>query len=115
MARALFKATEKRGLDVEIVRTGSRGMYWLEPTIEVERPEGRVGYGPAKASDVDSLLDAGTFEGGKHPLSLGLVQDIPFFKRQTHLPSPASASSIPSTRTISKPTGAWRGYAGPSP
>ena len=50
VARALFKATENRGLGVEIVRTGSRGMYWLEPTIEVERPEGRVGYGPAKAA-----------------------------------------------------------------
>ncbi|HEU0017873.1 MAG TPA: formate dehydrogenase, partial [Methyloceanibacter sp.] len=59
VARALFKAAEKRGLDVEIVRTGSRGMYWLEPTIEVERPEGRVGYGPTKPSDIDSLLDAG--------------------------------------------------------
>ena len=59
VARALFKAAEKRGLDIEIVRTGSRGMYWLEPTIEVERPEGRIGYGPTKPSDIDSLLDAG--------------------------------------------------------
>ena len=85
VARALFKATEKRGLDVEIVRTGSRGMYWLEPTIEVERPEGRVGYGPTKPSDIDSLLDADMLEGGKHPLFLGLVEDIPFFKKQTRL------------------------------
>jgi formate dehydrogenase iron-sulfur subunit len=85
VARALFKAAETRGLDVEIVRTGSRGMYWLEPTIEVERPEGRVGYGPTKPSDIDSLLDAGMLEGGKHPLSLGLVEDIPFFKKQTRL------------------------------
>ncbi len=85
VARALFKTCEKRGLDVEIVRTGSRGMYWLEPTIEVERPEGRVGYGPTKPSDIDSLLDAGMLDGGKHPLSLGLVQDIPFFKKQTRL------------------------------
>ena len=85
VARALFKAAEKRGLDVEIVRTGARGMYWLEPTIEVARPEGRVGYGPVKPADIDSLLDAGMLEGGKHPLSLGLVEDIPFFKRQTRL------------------------------
>ena len=85
VAGALFKATEKRGLDVEIVRTGSRGMYWLEPTIEVERPEGRVGYGPTKPSDIDSLLDADMLEGGKHPLFLGLVEDIPFFKKQTRL------------------------------
>ncbi len=85
VARAFFKGAEKRGLDVEIVRTGSRGMYWLEPTIEVERPEGRIGYGPVKPSDIDSLFDAGMLEGGKHPLSLGLVEDIPFFKKQTRL------------------------------
>ena len=85
VARALFKAAEKRGLDVEIVRTGSRGMYWLEPTIEVARPEGRIGYGPVKPADIDSLLDAGMLDGGKHPLSLGLVEDIPFLKKQTRL------------------------------
>jgi hypothetical protein len=85
VARALFKAAEKRGLDVEIVRTGSRGMYWLEPTIEIARPEGRIGYGPVKPSDIDSLLDAGMLDRGKHPLSLGLVEDIPFFKKQTRL------------------------------
>jgi formate dehydrogenase iron-sulfur subunit len=85
VTRALFKAAEKRGLDVEIVRTGSRGMYWLEPTIEISRPEGRIGYGPVKPSDIDSLLDAGMLDRGKHPLSLGLVEDIPFFKKQTRL------------------------------
>ena len=44
------KVAEHRGLDVEIVRTGSRGMYWLEPLVEVARPEGRIGYGPVKPS-----------------------------------------------------------------
>ena len=85
VARALFKAAEKRGFDVDIVRTGSRGMYWLEPLVEVERPEGRIGYGPVKPSDVDSLLDAGMLDGGEHRLRLGLVEDIPFFRRQTRL------------------------------
>ncbi len=85
IARAMFKAFEKRGLEVQIVRTGSRGMYWLEPTVEVERPEGRIGYGPVKVADIESLLDAGMLDGGKHALSLGLVEDIPFFKKQTRL------------------------------
>ena len=85
VARALFNAAESRGLDITIVRTGSRGMYWLEPTIEVECPQGRIGYGPVKPSDIDSLLDAGMLEGGRHRLSLSLVEDIPFFKKQTRL------------------------------
>ncbi len=48
VATAFRKAAEKRGLDVEIVRTGSRGMYWLEPLVEVATQQGRVGYGPVK-------------------------------------------------------------------
>jgi formate dehydrogenase iron-sulfur subunit len=85
VATAVRKAVERKGLAVEIVRTGSRGMYWLEPLVEVERPEGRIGYGPVKASDIDSLLDGGMLEGGKHRLRLGLVEAIPFIKRQTRL------------------------------
>jgi len=81
VATAFRKAAEKRGLDVEIVRTGSRGMYWLEPLVEVETPQGRVGYGPVRVADVDALLD----EGEKHRLCLGLVEDIPWLKSQTRL------------------------------
>jgi formate dehydrogenase iron-sulfur subunit len=81
VAAAFRKAAEKRGLDVEIVRTGSRGLYWLEPLVEVETPEGRVGYGPVSMADVESLLD----EGEKHRLCLGLVEDIPWLKQQTRL------------------------------
>ena len=36
VARALFAGAERRGLDVTIVRTGSRGLFWLEPMV-VER------------------------------------------------------------------------------
>ena len=44
---------------VDVVRTGSRGMLWLEPMVEVETPEGRVGYGPVAPEDVDGLVAAG--------------------------------------------------------
>ena len=46
-----------RGLPVEIVRTGSRGMFFLEPLIEVETAQGRIGYGPVSAS---TLLPSST-------------------------------------------------------
>ncbi len=35
-----------------MVRTGSRGAVWLEPLLEVETPEGRIGYGPVQPADV---------------------------------------------------------------
>ena len=85
VATAFRKAFETRGLDVEIVRTGSRGLYWLEPLVEVARPEGRIGYGPVRIGDVDSLLDAGMLEGKAHKLRLGLVENIPWLKNQTRL------------------------------
>jgi formate dehydrogenase iron-sulfur subunit len=71
-----------RGLDVEIVRNGTRGMVWLEPLVEVETAEGRTAFGPVGAGDVASLFDAGF---GDHALALGRVEDIPFFAGQTRL------------------------------
>ena len=35
VALALEAAAGKRGIAVEIIRTGSRGLYWLEPMVEV--------------------------------------------------------------------------------
>ncbi|RCS23506.1 formate dehydrogenase [Phyllobacterium salinisoli] len=85
VAKAIEKEIAARGLDVKIVRNGSRGLYWLEPMVEVETPQGRVAYGPVKPADVASLLDAGLPEGGEHRLSLGLAGEIPFLARQTRL------------------------------
>ncbi|MEB8387416.1 NADH-quinone oxidoreductase subunit NuoF [Rhodobacteraceae bacterium KMM 6894] len=67
-----------RGIDVTLVRTGTRGMIWLEPLVEIDRGAGREAFGPLTADDVPALLD-GTFEGH------GPVEDIPFFARQTRL------------------------------
>src|SRR4029453_2875684 len=46
VAAAVTEDTKRKGLDVEIVRTGSRGLFWLEPLVEVETPGGRIGFGP---------------------------------------------------------------------
>ena len=71
--------------EVRIVRTGSRGLFWLEPMIEVATPTGRIAYGPVAPEDVPDLLAAGLLQGGAHPLCLGLAEEIPFLKRQTRL------------------------------
>lgn len=85
VAKAMADAIAMRGLDVTIVRNGSRGLHWLEPLVEVETPEGRVAYGPVKARDVASLIDAGLVDGGNHALCLGKTEEIPFLKQQTRL------------------------------
>jgi formate dehydrogenase iron-sulfur subunit len=82
-ADEVAQAFAVRGIDA--VRTGSRGLYWLEPMIEVETPEGRIAYGPIAVEDVDGLLAAEVVNGGEHPLRLGKPEEIPFLKRQTRL------------------------------
>ncbi len=68
-----------------IVRNGSRGMAWLEPLVEVETAQGRIGYGPVEAEDVAGLLAAGFVVGGAHPKRIGRPEDVPFFARQTRV------------------------------
>ncbi len=67
---------------IRVVRNGSRGMLWLEPMIEVDRPEGRVAYGPVTAAEVPGLVSAGLLQGGEHPLRLGPVDDLPWMVGQ---------------------------------
>ncbi len=75
-----------RNCDVEIVRTGSRGMFWLEPLIEVETPNGRVAYGPVDPDDVPGLFGLGCLDGeSKSDLFLGPTEDIPYLKDQERL------------------------------
>ena len=83
--QALIAAERRRGIRLEIVRTGSRGLFWLEPMIEVATPQGRVAYGPVTAADIEPLFEAGFLEGGPHPLRLGPPEEIPYLKRQTRL------------------------------
>ena len=71
--------------DVEIVRTGSRGMAWLEPLVEVETAAGRIGYGPLAVGDVPELLAAGLLDGGEHRLRVGRPEDHPWLAGQTRL------------------------------
>jgi formate dehydrogenase iron-sulfur subunit len=66
-----------------VVRTGSRGLFWLEPMVEVETPEGRIAYGPVTARDVAGLLASGILDGAAQPLRLGKPEALPFLARQT--------------------------------
>jgi formate dehydrogenase iron-sulfur subunit len=85
-ARAIEKEIATRRLsDVTVVRNGSRGMFWLEPLVEVETPKGRVAYGPVTADAVPGLFEAGFLEGKPHALCLGLTEEIPYLAKQERL------------------------------
>ncbi|MFG1627528.1 formate dehydrogenase beta subunit [Kribbella sp. NPDC049227] len=87
VAERIATAAAAHGEDVQVVRNGSRGMLWLEPLVEVETAEGRVGYGPVAPEDVDGLLAAGMLSGEVRDIGahLGVVDELPWMKRQQRL------------------------------
>jgi formate dehydrogenase iron-sulfur subunit len=85
VAAAVSAQAASRHLDVTVVRNGSRGMFWLEPLIEVETTSGRIAYGPASTDSVASLFDAGFLAGKPHSLCLGPTEEIWYLKQQQRL------------------------------
>src|SRR5262245_25542461 len=90
VAASLARQAEAAGFFVEIIRTGSRGMLWLEPLVEIEVAGVRHGFGPVEPDDVDSLIAAGLFRAdlpslAKHPAALGIVDKLEYLARQTRL------------------------------
>jgi len=85
VAAAIRAEAVKRNIHIDLVCNGSRGMYWLEPLVEVATDRGRVAYGPVHVRDVVSLFDAGFLQGSSHPLCLGPTDDIPYLKNQERL------------------------------
>ncbi len=85
VATAIAKEAKARKISVQIIRNSSRGMAWLETFVEVDTAEGRVGYGPVAAADVEGLFAAGFHEGKAHRLGHGLVEALPYLKNQERL------------------------------
>ncbi len=84
VATAIVAAAARHNVAVDMVRNGSRGLYWLEPLVEVETAAGRVAYGPVAPGDAEGLLTA-MLSTGAHPLQQGPTEEIPWLKRQTRL------------------------------
>jgi formate dehydrogenase iron-sulfur subunit len=85
VADAMAAEAARRKIDLRLVRNGSRGMFWLEPMVEVASARGRIAYGPVALADVPALFDSGFLSGGEHRLSLGLTEEISYLKRQERL------------------------------
>lgn len=86
VAQELLLAAAAQNLDINLVRNGSRGLFWLEPLIEVQTPYGRVAYGPVDPDQVEELVAAGLFEGHPdHPLYLGDIAQHPYLQQQQRL------------------------------
>ena len=87
VADAIVAAAVKCGLELKLVRNGSRGLFWLEPLVEVVTAQGRIAYGPVTEADVPGLFAAGFTAGGDHPLRLGNIETLPYLARQQRVTS----------------------------
>ena len=85
VADSIRKGAAGRGLDVEVIRNGSRGAFWLEPMIEVETETGRLAFGPVGTADLPGLFEAGFPGEAQHPLALGPIDGIPWLAKQQRL------------------------------
>ena len=81
IAEAIRAHAHTKGVDLTLVRNGSRGMVWLEPLAEVETPAGRIAFGTMTLADVPALFG----DLAAHPKALGLTEDLPWLKAQTRL------------------------------
>jgi formate dehydrogenase iron-sulfur subunit len=97
VAEALLRAAAARGIALDLVRTGSRGMVWLEPLLELETATGWQAFGPLTPAAADGVFD------GKD--ALGDIEDHPWLKSQTRLIFARCGRIDPS----SPPAGAFAG------
>ena len=83
VALAIQAEADRRGLAIELRRNSSRGLFWLEPLVELVTPQGRLAFGPVAEEDVASLFDAAW--SASHPLHLGRPEDMPYLQKQERL------------------------------
>ena len=107
VACAVADEAKRSSVDVAIVRTGSRGLFWLEPMVEVETPGGRIAFGPVSVADVPGLV-AARF-ASTHRLFLGRPEDLPFLKRQTRITFARCGIVDPLSLADYRATGGWKG------
>jgi len=107
VAGALAAEAARRGIALQLVRTGSRGLLWLEPLVELLTPEGRIAFGPVQAADVAPLFEAGW--PAAHPLCLGPVERIPALQRQRRLSFARCGAVDPLSLADHEAHGGWAG------
>ena len=111
VADAIVAAAVECGLETKLVRNGSRGLFWLEPLVEVVTTQGRITYGPVTEADVPGLFAAGFTAGGDHPLRLGNIETLPYLARQQRVTSRRVGLIDPRSLTDYQDHGGGKGLA----
>ncbi len=108
-ARSILAEAQRRGIAIELIRNGSRGLLWLEPLVEVDVAGTRMAYGPVQFNDVAGLFEAGFTTGKPHALSHGVTEQIPYLKKQERLTFARVGITDPRSLEDYKQHGGYRG------
>jgi formate dehydrogenase iron-sulfur subunit len=108
-ARSILAEAQRRGIAIELIRNGSRGLLWLEPLVEVDVAGRRMAYGPVQFTDVAGLFEAGFTTGKPHALSHGATEQIPYLKKQERLTFARVGITDPRSLEDYKQHGGYRG------
>ena len=87
----------------EVVRTGSRGLFAIEPLVEVETGAGRIAYGPVGPGDVEAVLN------GSHANCIGPIEEHPFFSGQQRFTFARCGMIDPLSMSDYTANGGWKG------
>ncbi len=85
VADSIVEGARGRGLEIELIRNGSRGAFWLEPLVEVETESGRIAFGPVTPADLPGMFEAGFPGPADHVLAQGSVDNIDWLASQQRL------------------------------
>jgi formate dehydrogenase iron-sulfur subunit len=129
-AQAIEREAAARGIELELVRNGSRGLLWLEPLVEIENEQRhRIAFGPVTAADVRGLFDGGwlddkrsggpaagakggqQFHGRANALHLGPTDSISYLARQQRLTFARCGITDPLSLDDYLANGGYRGLA----
>ena len=100
------------GEDDSLVRTGSRGLFHLEPMVEVEANGQRMAFGPVGTEDLESVCSAvASGDLAKHEKFLGPVAELDLMKNQVRLAMDRLGERHPNDLDGMKEIGAYTGLA----
>ncbi|MGL4767290.1 MAG: formate dehydrogenase beta subunit [Formosimonas sp.] len=110
LAAQLTRWASERHIEIQLIRNGSRGMLWLEPLVEVQTAQGRVGYGAVDVDDWLSLLNNGLLDGANLPNCIGVVDEHPYLKNQERLTFARIGLTDPLSLSDYAAHGGWAGW-----
>ncbi|NNF17434.1 MAG: formate dehydrogenase [Gammaproteobacteria bacterium] len=88
LAAQLQATAVQKPVTLTLTRTGTRGLFWLEPLVEFATPEGRVAFGPLDPLGTDEIVQLFTDAGElnvSHARYLGPVDELEALQRQTRI------------------------------